>query len=61
MSEPQPGRLASSQVYFPVLLGVWKMLGAIAILLPRFPLFKEWDYAEIFFDLTGAVVASAAP
>jgi hypothetical protein len=47
-------------VYFAVLLGVWKILGAIAILLPRFPLLKEWAYAGIFFDLTGAAVASAA-
>ena len=43
-------------VYFAVLLGVWKILGAIAILLPRFPLLKEWAYAGIFFDLTGAAV-----
>ena len=47
-------------VYFAVLLGVWRILGAIAILLPRFPLLKEWAYAGIFFDLTGAAVASAA-
>jgi hypothetical protein len=32
----------------------------IAILFPRFPLLKEWAYAGIFFDLTGAYVASAA-
>ena len=47
-------------VYFAVPLGVRKILGAIAILFPRFPLLKEWAYAGIFFDLTGAAVASAA-
>ncbi len=31
--------------------GVWKILGAISILLPRFPLLKEWAYAGTFFDL----------
>lgn len=42
------------------LLGVWKILGAIALLVPGFPLLKEWAYAGIFFDLTGAFVAHAA-
>ena len=41
-------------VHFAVLLGVWKILGAIAILLPGFALVKEWAYAGIFIDLTGA-------
>jgi uncharacterized membrane protein YphA (DoxX/SURF4 family) len=48
------------QVYFVVLLGVWKVLGAIAILAPRFPRLKEWAYAGIIFDLTGAAVSHAA-
>jgi hypothetical protein len=47
-------------VYFIVLLGVWKVLGAIAILVPRFPLVKEWAYAGIMIDLTGAAFASLA-
>ena len=47
-------------VYFIVLLGVWKVLGAIAILVPGFPLIKEWAYAGIMIDLTGAAVASLA-
>ena len=46
--------------YFVTILGVWKVLGAIAILVPRFPRLKEWAYAGIFFDLTGAAVSSAA-
>lgn len=47
-------------VHFAVLLGVWKILGAIVILLPGFALAKEWAYAGIFIDLTGASVAHAA-
>jgi uncharacterized membrane protein YphA (DoxX/SURF4 family) len=47
-------------VYFTVLLGLWKILGTIAILAPRFPRLKEWAYAGVFFDLTGASVSHAA-
>jgi hypothetical protein len=47
-------------MYFFAILGVWKVLGAIAILVPRFPRLKEWAYAGIFFDLTGAAVSCAA-
>jgi uncharacterized membrane protein YphA (DoxX/SURF4 family) len=47
-------------VYFGLILGVWKVLGAAALLAPRFPRLKEWAYAGIFFDLTGAVVSHAA-
>jgi hypothetical protein len=47
-------------MYFFGILGVWKALGAIAILVPRFPRLKEWAYAGIFFDLTGAVASVAA-
>jgi hypothetical protein len=36
------------------------VLGAIAILAPRFPRLKEWAYAGIFFDLTGAAASSAS-
>jgi hypothetical protein len=46
--------------YFVTILGFWKVLGAIAILAPRFPRLKEWAYAGIFFDLTGAAASSAA-
>jgi hypothetical protein len=47
-------------LYFVTILGFWKVLGAIAILVPRFPRLKEWAYAGIFFDLTGAAASSAA-
>jgi len=47
-------------LYFFAILGFWKFLGAIAILVPRFPLLKEWAYAGIFFDLTGAAASCIA-
>jgi uncharacterized membrane protein YphA (DoxX/SURF4 family) len=47
-------------VYFIVMLGVWKILGGIAVLLPRFPRVKEWAYAGMVFDLTAASVSMAA-
>jgi uncharacterized membrane protein YphA (DoxX/SURF4 family) len=46
--------------YFVTILGVWKVLGPIAILVPRFPRLKEWAYAGIIFDLTGAAASNAA-
>jgi hypothetical protein len=46
-------------MYFFAILGCWKVLGAIAILVPRFPLLKEWAYAGILFDLTGAAASCA--
>jgi uncharacterized membrane protein YphA (DoxX/SURF4 family) len=47
-------------LYFLTLLGLWKLLGGIALLVPRFPRLKEWAYAGIFFDLTGATWSHAA-
>ena len=47
-------------MYFFLILGIWKFLGAIAILAPGFPRLKEWAYAGIFFDLTGAAASCAA-
>ena len=44
-------------LYFFHILGFWKVLGAIAILVPRL---KEWAYAGIFFDLTGAAASCVA-
>src|SRR5262245_65309325 len=47
-------------LYFTRLLGVWKILGGLAILAPGFPRLKEWAYAGMLFDLIGGSVASAA-
>jgi hypothetical protein len=44
-------------LYFLTILGVWKMLGVITILIPKFPLLKEWAYAGFFFTMTGAIVS----
>ncbi len=46
--------------YFISLIGIWKMLGIIAILVPKFKLLKEWAYAGIFFTMTGAVISHIA-
>ena|SRR5712691_4968000 len=46
-------------VYFITIIGFWKVLGAIALLVPRFPRLKEWAYAGIFFNMTGAAVSNA--
>jgi hypothetical protein len=43
--------------YFLVLLGSWKVLGAVALLVPRRALLKEWAYAGAFFTYTGAIVS----
>lgn len=46
--------------YFLVILGIWKVFGAVALTIPRFPLLKEWAYAGTLFDLTGAVASLSA-
>ncbi|HET6992682.1 MAG TPA: DoxX family protein, partial [Bacteroidia bacterium] len=46
--------------YLIVFLGVAKILGAIAIIIPGFPRIKEWAYAGFTFDLTGAVFSMIA-
>jgi len=46
--------------YFISLIGIWKVLGVIAILIPKFPLLKEWAYAGIFFTMSGAVISHIA-
>jgi uncharacterized membrane protein YphA (DoxX/SURF4 family) len=46
-------------VYFLTIIGIWKVLGAIAILLPGLPRIKEWAYAGIFFEMTGAAASHA--
>jgi hypothetical protein len=43
--------------YFASIIGVWKVLGGVAVLAPRFPRLKEWAYAGIVFDLTGAATS----
>jgi|ERR1700690_297624 len=47
-------------IYFLTILGIWKILGVVALLVPRFPLLKEWAYAGFFFVMSGAVFAHIA-
>lgn len=47
-------------VYFLTILGVWKILGVIALLIPKFSLLKEWAYAGFFFLTTGAIFSHIA-
>lgn len=46
--------------YFLLLLGTWKVLAVPALLAPKLPRLKEWAYAGIAFDLTGAAFSHAA-
>ncbi len=40
--------------YFTPFIGVAKISGSLAILIPGYPRIKEWAYAGLFFDLIGA-------
>lgn len=47
-------------LYFLTILGIWKMLGVVVVLSPKFPLLKEWAYAGFFFAMSGAVFSHLA-
>lgn len=47
-------------VYFLTILGIWKILGVVALLIPKYPLLKEWTYAGFFFVMSGAVFSHIA-
>ncbi|REC51016.1 DoxX family protein [Chryseobacterium piscium] len=47
-------------LYVLSILGVWKILGVIAILIPKFPLLKEWAYVGFFFAMSGAAISHFA-
>ena len=44
-------------VYVLNILGTWKILGVLVLLLPGYTLLKEWAYAGFFFLMTGAVIS----
>jgi uncharacterized membrane protein len=46
--------------YFLSIIGAWKILGVITILVPRFGLLKEWAYAGFFFVMSGAIISHLA-
>ncbi|GAA0966084.1 DoxX family protein [Actinocorallia libanotica] len=47
-------------VYVLTILGMWKVLGVLALLVPGQPLLKEWAYAGVFFLLTGGMFSHLA-
>ena len=47
-------------IYFLTILGIWKLLGVVAVLVPKFSLLKEWAYAGFFFAMSGAVFSHIA-
>jgi hypothetical protein len=47
-------------LYILYIIGVWKILGVTAILVPGFKLLKEWAYAGLFFVMTGAFISHLA-
>jgi DoxX-like family len=47
-------------IYFLTILDTWKIPGVVAILVPKFPLVKEWAYAGFFFAMSGAIFSHAA-
>lgn len=46
--------------YFLTIIGIWKILGVIAVLVPKFPLLKEWAYAGFIFLMSGAIFTHLA-
>jgi len=46
---------AGYPVYFVTILGLAKLLGALALVNPWFPKLKEWAYAGFTFTLIGAI------
>jgi len=41
--------------YFVPFIGAMKLAGVVAILIPRFAKVKEWAYAGLVFDTSGAI------
>ena len=47
-------------IYILTIIGIWKMLGVVTVLVPKFPLLKEWAYAGFFFAMSGAIFSHIA-
>jgi uncharacterized membrane protein len=47
-------------IYLLTILGIWKILGVVAVLIPKFQLLKEWAYAGFFFVMSGALFSHIA-
>lgn len=50
-------KLLGYPVYLLTILGIWKILGVVAVLIPKFPVLKEWAYAGFFFTMSGAAIS----
>lgn len=46
--------------YLLTLLGILKILGVVVLLIPKFPVLKEWAYAGFFFAMLGAIFSHAS-
>jgi uncharacterized membrane protein YphA (DoxX/SURF4 family) len=46
--------------YFLTIIAIWKLAGVLAILIPKYPLLKEWAYAGFFFVMSGAIFSHIA-
>lgn len=44
-------------IYFLRIIGIWKLLGGVVLLIPGYARLKEWAYAGIFFELSGAAAS----
>ena len=44
-------------LYLLTILAVWKLFGVVAVLIPKYPLLKEWAYAGFFFAMSGAAIS----
>jgi len=44
-------------IYLMTILGICKILGVFALLIPKFPVLKEWAYAGFFFTMSGAIIS----
>lgn len=47
-------------LYLLIVISIWKLMGVVAVLIPRYPLLKEWAYAGFFFVMSGAIVSHIA-
>jgi hypothetical protein len=58
--EAQKMKALGYPMYFLTIIGVFKLLGVVAILIPKFLLVKEWAYAGFFFLMSGAILTHLA-
>src|SRR5882724_220446 len=56
---PETHTVLGYPLYLLTIIGLWKVLGAITLVVPRFPRLKEWAYAGMFFNMTGAFISHA--